>query len=90
MVSAENLSKVPTPEEQQATEAAELCIKECMLDQLISDSKFLHEDALFELVKTLIEFSRGPDVQKSMGYSYNENVTVFFLELLIKVVIQNR
>lgn len=90
MVSAENLSKVPTPEEQQATETAELCIKEGMLEQLISDSKFLHEDALFELVKTLIELSRGPDVQKSMGYSYNENVTVFFLELLTKVVIQNR
>lgn len=90
MVSAENLSKVPTAEEQQATETAELCIKECMLDQLISDSKFLHEEALFQLVKTLIELSRGPDVQKSIGYAYNENVTVFFLELLVKMVIQNR
>lgn len=90
MVSAENLSKMPTSDEQQATEAAEGCIKDCQLDQLISDSKFLHEDALFVLIKTLIERSRGPDVQKTMGYSYNENVTVFFLELLIKVVIQNR
>lgn len=90
MVSAENLSKVPSPEEQQATEAAEMCIRECMLDQLISDSKFLHEDALSELVNTLIEVSRGPDVQKSVGYTYNETVTIFFLELLIKIVIQNR
>lgn len=90
MVSAENLSKVPTPEEQQFIEIAKECIKACHLDQVISDSKFLHEEALCEVVKALIDISRGPDVHKSLGYNYNENVTVFFLELLVKVVIQNR
>lgn len=90
MVSAENLSKMPTPEEQQSIEVAKECVKDCNLEQLITDSKFLHEDALFELVKSLIELSRGPDVQKTLGYNYNENVTVFFLELLVKIVIQNR
>lgn len=60
------------------------------LDQLFTDSKFLHEEALLELVKSLIELSRGPDVQKSLGYNYNENVTVFFMEILFKIVIQNR
>ncbi|KAJ8916109.1 hypothetical protein NQ315_004476 [Exocentrus adspersus] len=64
MVSAENLSKVPTPEEQQHIEVSKECIKDCNLEQLITDSKFLHEAALFELVKSLIELSRGPDVQK--------------------------
>ncbi|XP_050302323.1 Golgi-specific brefeldin A-resistance guanine nucleotide exchange factor 1 [Anthonomus grandis grandis] len=90
MVSAENLSKIPTPEEQLYIEAAKECIKQCYLEQLITDSKFLHEEALLELVKSLIELSRGPDVQKSLGYNYNENVTVFFMELLFKIVIQNR
>lgn len=90
MLSAENLSKVPTAEEQQLVEVAKECIKDCNLDQMITDSKFLHEEALVEMVKALIDLSRGPDVQKSLGYNYNENVTVFFLELLVKIVIQNR
>ncbi|KAG5880373.1 hypothetical protein JTB14_027280 [Gonioctena quinquepunctata] len=90
MVSAENLSKVPSPEEQYFIDIARDCITDCNLDQLITDSKFLHEKTLFELVKTLIELSRGPDMQESLEYNYNQNVTVFFLELLIKIVIQNR
>lgn len=90
MVSSENLTKNPTQEEQEHTDLAKQCIKELCLDQLVTDSKFLHEESLLEMVKALIELSRGPDTQKSLGYSYNENITVFFLELLIRVVIQNR
>lgn len=90
MVSSENLTKNPTQEEQEYTDLAKQCIKECTLDQFVTDSKFFHEKALMEIVKALIELSRGPDTQKSLGYNYNENVTVFFLELLIRIVIQNR
>ncbi|CAH0564253.1 unnamed protein product [Brassicogethes aeneus] len=90
MVSAENLSKIPSPEEQQCIDLAKECIKDCNLEQLVTDSKFLHEEALLELVGALMEQSRGPDVQKSLYNNYNENVTVFFLELLVKIVIQNR
>ncbi|CAH1968968.1 unnamed protein product [Acanthoscelides obtectus] len=90
MVSSENLSKMPSPEEQHYIEIAKECIKDCNLDQLITDSKFLHEESLAEFVQALIDLSRGPDVQKGLGYNYNENVTVFFLELLIKIVIQNK
>ncbi|XP_076275076.1 sec7 domain-containing protein garz isoform X2 [Rhynchophorus ferrugineus] len=90
MVSAENLSKIPSPEEQQYIEIAKECLKDCNLDQIITDSKFLHEQSLLELVKALIDLSRGPDVQKSLGYTYNESITVFFMELLFKIVIQNR
>lgn len=88
--SSENLSKIPTPEEQEFIDIANQCITECNLNQLITDSKFLHEDALLELVKSLVELSRGPDLQKSLGYNYYENITVFFLELLLRIVIQNR
>ncbi|CAH1155460.1 unnamed protein product [Phaedon cochleariae] len=90
MVSAENLAKVPTPEEQNFIGMAKECIRECNIDQLIIDSKFLHQEALFELVKTLIELSRGPDMHENSGSNYNQNVTVFFLELLVKIVMQNR
>ncbi|KAJ8926524.1 hypothetical protein NQ314_021126 [Rhamnusium bicolor] len=74
MVSTENLSKVPTPEEQQYIEVARECIKDCNLEQLITDSKFLHEEALFELVKALIEMSRGPDIQKSLVIQNRDRV----------------
>lgn len=87
---SENLPKNPTPEEVEYTNIAKECVKECNLDQLITDSKFLHEEALLEMIKALVELSRGPDTQKTLGYNYNENVTVFFLELLIRIVIQNR
>lgn len=90
MVSSENLSKIPTPEEQELIDLAAQCVKECNIDQLVTDSKFLHEEALVEMVKALVDFSRGPDIQKSLGYNYNESVAVFFLELLVRVVIQNR
>ncbi|XP_022900368.2 Golgi-specific brefeldin A-resistance guanine nucleotide exchange factor 1 [Onthophagus taurus] len=90
MVSSENLSRLPSQEEQEYTDIAKSCLKECNLEQIISDSKFLHEESLIELVKSLIELSRGPEYQKHLGYVYNENVAVFFLELLLKIVIQNR
>lgn len=90
MVSSENISKVPTLEEQELIDLAKACIKDCNLEQVITDSKFLHVDALVALIKTLIDLSKGPDVQKSLGYAYNESVTIFFLELLVKIVLQNR
>lgn len=90
MVSSENLSKVPTTEEQQLIDLAKETIKNCNFEQIITDSKFLHEESLKKLILVLIELSRGPDVQKGLGYAYNENIAVFFLELLIKIVIQNR
>lgn len=90
MVSSENLAKVPTPEEQQHIDLAKETIRECNFELVLTESKFLHDDALKEMVGALLEASRGPDVQKSLGYNYNENVAVFFLELLIKIVIQNR
>ncbi|KAI4455886.1 guanyl-nucleotide exchange factor [Holotrichia oblita] len=89
MVSSENLSKIPTPEDEEYIASAKNCLKICNLEQLVADSKFLHEDSLLEMVKALIELSRGPDIQKSLGYVYNESVAVFFLELLLRIVIQN-
>lgn len=82
--------RIPTQEEQEYIKIAKLCIKECCLEQLIIDSKFLQSEALYGLIQGLIATSKGPDGHKSLGMSYNEDASVFFFELLIKVVIQNR
>ncbi|GLH14697.1 Golgi-specific brefeldin A-resistance guanine nucleotide exchange factor 1 [Gryllus bimaculatus] len=77
--------KVPSAEDQKHIQQAQTCVRECHLEQLITESKFLRLDSLQELVRALIFASHGPD-----GLSYDEDVAVFFLEMLLKVVIQNR
>lgn len=41
-------------------------------------------------LQALISASYGPEGHVSLGSSYSEGTAVFFLELLLKVVIQNR
>ncbi|KAG8226682.1 hypothetical protein J437_LFUL005496, partial [Ladona fulva] len=80
-------AKIPSPEDEENIKKAKACILDCHIEQLITESKFLRLDSLLELVKALIFASHGPDGQ---GTTYDEDTTVFFLELLLKVVIQNR
>ncbi|XP_054265993.1 Golgi-specific brefeldin A-resistance guanine nucleotide exchange factor 1-like isoform X2 [Macrosteles quadrilineatus] len=82
--------RVPSPEDQDHIRQAQACIRDCHLEQLITESKFLRSDSLHELIKALIHASYGPEGHVSLGTSYNEDTAVFFLELLLKVVIQNR
>ena len=52
--------KGPTVEELEAGRVAAACVKECQLDQLIVDSKFLREDSLQELIKvSLVRSGHG-------------------------------
>ena len=44
-------TKGPTPEEQEASKQAQGCIQDCHLEQLVTESKFLREESLTELVK---------------------------------------
>ncbi|XP_071108376.1 Golgi-specific brefeldin A-resistance guanine nucleotide exchange factor 1-like isoform X1 [Haliotis cracherodii] len=82
--------KGPSLEDQESIKQAQSCIRDCHLDQLIIDSKFLREDSLQELVKALIVACQGSEDGSTMGLQYDEDAAVFFLELLIKVVLQNR
>ncbi|XP_075238410.1 sec7 domain-containing protein garz isoform X2 [Lycorma delicatula] len=82
--------KVPSPEDQEFIRLAQSCISECHLEQLTNESKFLRLDSLHKLIKALIRASYGPEGHVSLGSAYNEDTAVFFLELLLKVVIQNR
>ena len=75
-----------TNEEQEAIKIASTCIEECHLEQLLQETKFLIIDSLNELLKALIYSSQiFPDSQKA-----DRDAAVFCLELLVKVVLQNR
>ncbi|CAF3875585.1 unnamed protein product [Rotaria sp. Silwood2] len=78
--------KQPTIEEQEAIKVASSCIEECHLEQLLQETKFLIIDSLNELLKALIYGCQiFPDSQK-----LDQDAAVFCLELLVKVVLQNR
>ena len=75
-----------TAEEQEAIKLASSCIEECHIEQILQETKFLFIDSLNELLKALIyAFQTTPDTQNA-----DQDTAVFALELLVKVVIQNR
>lgn len=80
----------PTYEEQQIIKLARQCVKECHLDQIIGESKFLHVDALRQLIQCLLNWLKPPSAPKSENVYYAEDTTVFLLEFLVKILIQNR
>lgn len=82
--------RMVSQEDQEHIQQAKRCIRECHLEHLITESKFLRIDSLQEMVKALILASHGPDGHPSLGTAQNESTAIFFLELLIKVIIQNR
>lgn len=86
----ESSQRGPNPEDVRARETALACVANCQPELLVSESKFLREDALQELVKALIYTCHGPESHSSMSGGYDEHSTVFLLELLIKVVLQNK
>lgn len=79
-----------SPEDQEHIQQAKRCVRECHLEHLITESKFLRIDSLQEMVKAIILASHGPDGHPSLGTPQHESTAIFFLELLIKVIIQNR
>lgn len=80
----------PTQEEQEIIKIAKRCVKECQLDQIIAESKFVHVDALRELIRCLLGWLKPPNAHKSVGIPYAEDTTVFLLEFLVQILIQNR
>lgn len=78
--------KQTTFEEQEAIKVATACIEECHLEQLLQETKFLIIDSLNEFLKALIYGCQlSSDSQK-----LDQDAAVFCLELLVKVVLQNR
>ncbi|KAM4600045.1 Golgi-specific brefeldin A-resistance guanine nucleotide exchange factor 1 isoform 1-T1 [Fundulus diaphanus] len=73
----------PSIENQEAKQAAILCIKDCDPEKLITESKFLQLESLQELMKALISVS--PDEE-----TYDEEDASFCLEMLLRIVLENR
>lgn len=80
----------PSYEEQEILKLARKCIKDCQIDQMIVESKFLHPDSLAEIISYLESLIKPPTSHKSVGVTYEENLVIFYLELLTKILIQNR
>uniref|UniRef100_A0A671TGC4 Golgi-specific brefeldin A-resistance guanine nucleotide exchange factor 1 n=1 Tax=Sinocyclocheilus anshuiensis TaxID=1608454 RepID=A0A671TGC4_9TELE len=73
----------PSTENQEAKQAAQLCIKHCDPEKLITESKFLQLESLQELMKALISVS--PDEE-----TYDEEDAAFCLEMLLRIILENR
>ncbi|KAF7667847.1 hypothetical protein LDENG_00040800 [Lucifuga dentata] len=73
----------PSTENQEAKQAAILCIKQCDPEKLITESKFLQLESLQELMKALISVT--PDEE-----TYDEEDAAFSLEMLLRIVLENR
>lgn len=43
-----------------------------------------------ELVRYVIAAGKPQEVQKPVGQTYRDDPTIFFLEVLVQIVIQNR
>ncbi|XP_065568186.1 Golgi-specific brefeldin A-resistance guanine nucleotide exchange factor 1-like [Artemia franciscana] len=73
-----------SPEE---LDAARSCVQECGIEELLNESKFMRAEALIEFVKAIVEISPLPEGSEVTEYS--KSVTVFFMGLLSKIIIQN-
>lgn len=80
----------PSYQEQECINAAKKCIKDCQIDQIVVESKFLHHDSLTDIISHLQTLIKPPTSPKSSGNAYEENLVVFHMELLTKILIQNR
>ncbi|XP_050424848.1 Golgi-specific brefeldin A-resistance guanine nucleotide exchange factor 1 isoform X2 [Adelges cooleyi] len=82
--------KIQTPNEAELIEASRICVSESRLESLITESKFLTIESLEALVKALVGTFYKPDGILLLGSRDNENSACFLLEMLLKIVLQNR
>ncbi|XP_055916324.1 Golgi-specific brefeldin A-resistance guanine nucleotide exchange factor 1 [Eupeodes corollae] len=80
----------PTYEEQEFIKIGKKCIRECQLDQMIQESKFVQFESLQELLKCVLALIKPPNAHKSAGLPYSEDIVVFWMEFMVKIVIHNR
>ena len=111
MSTGETADKKPrTPEEEECVEEASKCVKDCNIDSLISESKFLQLESLQQLVKNAILNSNleslkyqepivnsekssratSPAIETEEEETKDEAMAIFYLELLVRVTIQNK
>ncbi|XP_041788554.1 Golgi-specific brefeldin A-resistance guanine nucleotide exchange factor 1 [Anopheles merus] len=80
----------PSYEEQEVIKLSRKCVRDCQIEQIVNESKFLQLESLEELIGCLLAMIVPPEAHKSTAPAYGECTVVFLLELLVKVLIQNR
>lgn len=82
--------KMPSYEEQELIKVIKVCVKECHIEQILNESKFYEYDSLENLINYLLAVLKSPNDKELMELNLSEDIVVFLLELLIKILIQNR
>jgi hypothetical protein len=70
-------SFIPSPQRQ-----AKACVQECHPQKLFTDSKYLREESLTELVQWLIQLSSGPHAHAKNKTEYSEYSSAVFIGVL--------
>ncbi|XP_057429067.1 ARF guanine-nucleotide exchange factor GNOM-like [Lotus japonicus] len=84
----EELISIPTEEQLFAHQQAVQTIHKCHIDNIFIESKFLQAESLMQLARALI--NAGAQRQKRNKISEDEDASVFCLELLIAITLNNR
>ena len=79
--------RVPNANEVKAKDLALECVRNCNIGKLLQDTKYLCLPSLQELIRSLIAFSQNN--QETMTHA-DEEKSIFFLELLVKITTTNR
>ncbi|KAK7300750.1 hypothetical protein RJT34_11599 [Clitoria ternatea] len=85
---AEEPRSVPTEEQLAAQQCTLQTIQKCHIDSIFTESKFLQAESLWQLAKALT--GAGVRPKKGNSSSEDENTSVFCLELLVAITLNNR
>ncbi|KAH1196682.1 ARF guanine-nucleotide exchange factor GNOM [Glycine max] len=85
---AEEAQSIPTEEQLVAHQQATQAIHKCHVDSIFTESKFLQAESLLHLAKALI--NAGAQHLKGSRISEDEDTSVFCLELLVAITLNNR
>ncbi|KAF9163079.1 GDP/GTP exchange factor for ARF [Actinomortierella ambigua] len=89
----ESAREEPTPEEIESTRCTADCVAACRLEELFTDIRLLEDLPLTHLMDAIKFVANGHSVTKTVksppSKTYNP-ASVFFLELMISLTVQNR
>ncbi|KAF9184746.1 GDP/GTP exchange factor for ARF [Haplosporangium sp. Z 767] len=92
--SYESVREEPTPEEIESTRCTADCVAACRLEELFSDIRLLEDLPLTQLMEAIKFVADGNSVTKPtkspMPSKLYNPASVFFLELMISLTVQNR
>ncbi|KAK7321529.1 hypothetical protein VNO77_32270 [Canavalia gladiata] len=79
---------VPTEEQLAAQQCTLQTVQKCHIDSIFTESKFLQAESLLQLAKALT--NAGVQPKKGNSSSEDEDTSVFCLELLVAITLNNR